>query len=91
MNCLKDYCNLLPYWPHKKFFFLSNMDLSTWYSCRGLRVASYVAITDAPRQEDGIMNIMSSQFLTDYVVLILVANTGELKMFDKKMPCWCTH
>lgn len=73
------------------------MDLSTWYCCRGLRVASYLAITDAPRQEDGIMNIMSSQFLTDYVVLIVVANTVELKIFNKKMgqhiimPCWCTH
>lgn len=81
----------------KNFFFFSNMALSTWYSCRGLRVASYVAITDSPRQEDGIMNIMSSQFLTDYVVLIVVANTLELKIFNKKMgqhiilPCWCTH
>lgn len=79
------------------FFFFSNMDLSTWYCCRGLRIASYLAITNAPRQEDGIMNIMSSQFLTDYVVLIVVANTVELKIFNKKMgqhiimPCWCTH
>lgn len=54
------------------------MDLP-WYTCRDVRLASYVAITDAHKQRLCHKH-MSIQFLTDHVILIVLLILVNLKV-----------